>query len=56
MLGARRHPPRAPEGVDPLSRTGERVRVAREQLEQAREHLALARKRLRKGRDGAPGK
>jgi hypothetical protein len=40
-----------PDADDPLSRTGERVRVAREQLERARQHLDLARKRLRKARD-----
>jgi hypothetical protein len=36
---------------DPNSKTGERVRVAQEQLDQAREHLELARKRLRKALD-----
>jgi len=39
---------------DPNSKTGERVRVAREQLDQAREHLELARKRLRKALDADP--
>ena len=39
---------------DPNSKTGERVRVAREQLDQAREHLELARKRLRRALDAEP--
>jgi hypothetical protein len=39
---------------DPNSKTGERVRVAREQLDLAREHLELARKRLRKALDVDP--
>jgi hypothetical protein len=49
-MGARRTRP-ASDARDPLSRTGERARVAREQLERAREHLELARKRLRRARD-----
>ena len=41
---------------DALSRTGERARVARDQLARAREHLEQASKRLRraKTRDREP--
>lgn len=48
---ARRNP-RTPDAADPLAKTGERVRIAREQLERARQHLELARKRLKKTRSG----
>jgi exonuclease VII small subunit len=49
-------PPRS-EG-DALSRTGEHVRVARDQLARARQHLEQARKRLQRARgkgDKEPG-
>jgi hypothetical protein len=47
-LSSRR--PRRPPDLDPLSRTGERARVARDQLARAREHLEVAHKRLERAK------
>ena len=46
--------PRPHSEADPLSRTGEHVRVARDQLARARQHLEQARKRLQKAREKEP--
>ena len=48
-LSAGRRPRRLPE-PDPLSRPGERARVARDQLARAREHLEVASKRLQRAK------
>ncbi len=52
MFTRRPAPPPRSEG-DRLSRTGEHVRVARDQLERARQHLEQAKKRYQraKGKD-----